>query len=154
MGNSVSKELGERILVASKIMVNILAESLIHARVQGLSAPQFRILDMIYQGTGKPADIAHVLDVSPPAISWLLGKLEEGGYLERSLLKQDRRRVDLELTGMGQDVVRRVNAQRRKLLNGVLSSLDDETITSLEVSLAAFGDAYFAMKQERLKASA
>jgi DNA-binding MarR family transcriptional regulator len=154
MGSSISEELGDKILVASKIMVNILAESLIYAGVQGLSAPQFRILDMIYHGTSKPADIARMLDVSPPAISWLLGKLEEGGYIERSLRKQDRRRVDLELTRMGKDVVRKVNTHRRKLLNGVLSALDDETVTHLEVSLGAFADAYLARKQERLKANA
>ena len=154
MGSSISEELGEKILFASKIMVNILAESLIHARAQGLSAPQFRILDMIYHGTCKPAYIARMLDVSPPAISWLLGKLEEGGYIERSLLKQDRRRIDLELTGVGKDVVKRVNSHRKKLLNGVLSGLDDETVTHLEVSLGAFADAYLAGKQERLKANA
>ena len=154
MDNSVSEELGEKILAASKIMVNVLAESLMHAGVQGLSAPQFRILDMIYHGTSKPADIARMLDVSPPAISWLLGRLEEGGYIERILLKQDRRRVGLELTGMGKDVVRRVNAYRRKLLNEVLSALDDETVIHLEDSLGAFADAYLARKQEHLKASA
>ena len=154
MDNSVSEELGEKILAASKIMVNVLAESLMHAGVQGLSAPQFRILDMIYHGTSKPADIARMLDVSPPAISWLLGRLEEGGYIERILLKQDRRRVGLELTGMGKDAVRRVNTHRRKLLSEVLSALDDETVSYLEYSLGAFADAYLARKQGRLRASA
>ncbi len=59
-------ELEDKILSASKIMVNILAESLMHENVQGLSAPQFRILDMVFHGVDKPADVAKMLDVSPP----------------------------------------------------------------------------------------
>jgi DNA-binding MarR family transcriptional regulator len=99
-------DLEDEILSASKIMVNILAESLMHENVQGLSTPQFRILDMVYHGVDKPADVAKMLDVSPPAITWILEKLENMGLLERGHTKSDRRRIVLGLTSTGQDVVR------------------------------------------------
>lgn len=148
MSPAVDQELGEKILFASKIMVNILAESLIGARVQGLSAPQYRILDMIYNGVDKPAELARMLDISPPAISWILTKLEEGGFIDRRHTKEDRRRVVLELTGMGKDVVRRVNARRRKLINAVLGRMDEQEIRQLETSLEAFTRSYLQMKDE------
>jgi hypothetical protein len=75
MSADVSQEFSEKILSASKIMVNVLAEALIGARIQGLSAPQYRVMDMIYNGVDKPADLAVMLDVSPPAISSILTKL-------------------------------------------------------------------------------
>jgi len=76
-------ELEDKILCASRIMVNILAESLLHEKVHGLSAPQFRILDMISQGADKPAEIARMLDVTPSALTWTLEKLENMGLLVR-----------------------------------------------------------------------
>ena len=47
--------------------------------------PQFRILDMIHNLTDKPTEIARMLDVSPPAISFLLEKLEEKGLDRKKL---------------------------------------------------------------------
>lgn len=148
MSPAVSQELGERILFASKVMVNILAEALIGEKVQGLSAPQYRVLDMIYNGVDKPAELARMLDISPPAISSILLKLEDGGFMDRSHTREDRRRVVLELTGMGKDVVRRVNARRRKLINAVLGRMDDNTIKQLETSLGAFAESYVQLKEE------
>jgi DNA-binding MarR family transcriptional regulator len=80
----ISLDLEDKILSDSKVMVNILPESLIQAKVQGLPAPQFHILDMVYHCLDKPADAAKMLDVSHPAMTRLL-----------------------EPAGMGKDVVRR-----------------------------------------------
>jgi DNA-binding MarR family transcriptional regulator len=146
MSSAVTQELNERILFASKIMVNILAEALISAGVQGLSTPQYRVLDMIYHGVDKPAELAKMLDVSPPAISSIIFRLEEGGYVSRGHSGEDRRRVVLELTGMGKDVVHRVNAKRRKLINTVLDRMDAGEIRRLESSLDAFTTSYLQIK--------
>jgi DNA-binding MarR family transcriptional regulator len=148
MNSTIDQELGERILFASKVMVNILAEALIEAGVQGLSAPQYRVLDMIYHGVDKPAQLARMLDISPPAISVILAKLEEGGFIERGHTKEDRRRVVLELTGVGKDVVHRVNTRRRKLINAVLDRMDEREIKQLETSLEAFANSYLLIKNE------
>ncbi|MBU4194081.1 MAG: MarR family transcriptional regulator [Actinomycetia bacterium] len=148
MSPAVDQELGERILFASKVMVNILVEALIGAKVQGLSAPQYRVLDMIYNGVDKPAELARMLDISPPAISSILSKLEEGGFMDRGHIKEDRRRVVLKLTGMGKDVVRRVNTRRRKLINAMLDKMDEQEIRQLETSLEAFTSSYLQIKGE------
>jgi DNA-binding MarR family transcriptional regulator len=142
-------DLEDEILSASKIMVNILAESLMNEKVQGLSAPQFRILDMVYHGVDKPADVAKMLDVSPPAITWILEKLENMGFLERGHTKSDRRRTVLGLTSTGKDVVRRVNARRRNLLSKVLDGIEDKEVVQLEGALEAFSNSYMNLKEEQ-----
>lgn len=139
--------LEEKILSASKVMVNILAESLMNEKVQGLSVPQYRILDMVYHGTDKPADVARMLDVTPPAITWILERLEKKGFIERKHTAEDRRRVVLELTGMGRDVVSRVNARRRRLLNRVFGKMDAATVSRFEESLECFAESYAALKE-------
>ena len=141
-------ELEDKILSASKIMVNILAESLMHENVQGLSAPQFRILDMVFHGVDKPADVAKMLDVSPPALTWILEKLENMGFLERSHSDSDRRRVVLGLTSMGEDVVRRVNAHRRNLLVKVLGGMEAKEVAQLESALETFTNSYMNLKEK------
>jgi len=49
------EEIEDKILLASKIMVDILAESLVREKVNGLSAPRFCILDVVFNGVDKPA---------------------------------------------------------------------------------------------------
>lgn len=89
------------IMTASRIMVNILAESLMHVGEEHITAPQFRILDMIRNLTDKPTEIAGMLGVKPSAVSFLLDKLEEKGMVERKLGTSDRRRIELALTKKG-----------------------------------------------------
>ncbi|MBU1671492.1 MAG: MarR family transcriptional regulator [Actinobacteria bacterium] len=149
MAPNSSLELAEEILFASKVMVNILAEALVYEGIQNISAPQFRVLDTIYNGTDKPADVARMLEVSPSAISWLLDRLEQDGWLERTASSKDRRRVVLRLTETGRDMVRRVNTHRRALLRKVLENMEPETITQLQDSLEAFSQSYIALKKGR-----
>ncbi len=144
--NAPGRQLEDRMLSASRIMVNILAESLLHEKVHGLSAPQFRILDMVYNGRDKPAEVARMLDVSPPAITQILERLEQSGYIKRNHTAADRRRVVLELTGMGKDVVTRVNARRRRLLNRVVNGMEQDTVSKLVLGLESFERSYLGLR--------
>lgn len=145
----ITVDIEERVLAASRIMVNILAESLMHEGVGGITVPQFRILDMIRNLTDKPSEIARMLDVSPPAITFLLEKLEERGLARRTFSTSDRRRVELELTPEGTDLVRRVNAFRKRYLNRILAGMDDAARSQLESSLQSFSLSYLALKEKK-----
>jgi DNA-binding MarR family transcriptional regulator len=138
----------DSILTASRIMVNILAESLMHEGIDQITVPQFRILDMIRNLTDKPADIARMLDVSPPAITFLLEKLEEKGLIRRVSSTSDRRRIELELTEKGIDQVQRVNVRREKYLKKVLKNMDTKSASQLESSLKAFNRSYLQHKND------
>jgi DNA-binding MarR family transcriptional regulator len=146
INSDTQANLEESIMSASRIMVNILAESLIHVGEEQITVPQFRILDMINNLTDKPTEIARMLDVSPPAISFLLEKLEEKGLIERNLGTADRRRIELALTEKGVGIVRRVNTYRKKYLKKVLQLMDLGSRSQLESSLAAFTESYLQLK--------
>lgn len=146
MSHDKGKDLNEKIFFASKVMVNILAEALINAGAQGLSAPQYRVLDMILSGVDKPSELARMLDTSPPAVSWLLMRLEEGGFLERGHIKEDRRRVVLELTDKGRETVREVNSRRKRMIGAVLKNMNARDVDRLETSLDAFAESYLSIK--------
>jgi DNA-binding MarR family transcriptional regulator len=144
--SDITADIEEGVLAASRIMVNILAESLMHEKVEGITVPQFRILDMIYSRTDKPSEIARMLDVSPPAITFLLERLEERGLLKRVFSTSDRRRIELELTEAGRDLVKRVNACRKRHLKRVLKGMDERARSQLESSLRDFSRSYMDLK--------
>jgi DNA-binding MarR family transcriptional regulator len=139
----------ESILSASRIMVNILAESLIIAKVEHITVPQFRILDMIQNLNNTPSEIARMLAVSPPAISSMLEKLEERELVKRSASTSDRRRIELELTTEGSALVTRVNSHRKRVLDKVLRGMDEPARYGLESSLLDFNHSYYALKGGR-----
>ena len=142
------------ILSASKIMVNILAESLIHGGYENVTVAQFRILDMVYNGTDTPIDIAKMLDVSQPAITGILEKLEGKGLLTRLTNTDDRRRVALLLTPAGIDLVENVNDYRAKYLQKVLKKMGRERTAQLQESVAAFNLGYSQLKSQAVDAFA
>jgi DNA-binding MarR family transcriptional regulator len=142
----IAVDIEEGVLAASRIMVNILAESLVHEGFDGMTVPQFRILDMIYNLTNKPSEIARMLDVSPPAITFLLERLEEKGLLRRAFSTSDRRRIELELTEEGSELVKRVNASRKRHIRRILSGMSEAERSQLDSSLKAFSRSYLDLK--------
>jgi DNA-binding MarR family transcriptional regulator len=140
----------EHVMTASRIMINILAESLVHEGVDQITLPQFRILDMIRNYSKKPSEIAKMLNVSPPAITMFLEKLEEKGLIKRNFSKEDRRRVVLELTKKGDRLVQKVNHFREGYLRRILEELDAATLKQMEEALIAFEDSYLMLKKRGL----
>jgi DNA-binding MarR family transcriptional regulator len=144
---NLSLSIEDNILNASRIMVNILAEALLQEEVKQITVPQFRILDMAHNLSNKPTEIARMLNVSPPAITFLLERLEEGGLLKRRFSAADRRRVEIFLTEKGEELLQRVNARRRKQLRKILQKMDPQSRSQLEKSLKSFNQAYMDMKR-------
>ncbi len=128
--------------------MDILAESLLQAGYGNVSLHQFRILDMVWDGGVGPSELARLLGISPPAVTVLLERLENEGMLRRSPGSRDRRRVDLELTERGRELVRKVNARRRALVNKVLEGMEGSELESMGRGLAAFRDSYRRLRRK------
>jgi DNA-binding MarR family transcriptional regulator len=146
MKTDTQSEIEHSILVASRIMVNILAESLVHEKAEEITVPQFRILDMVYNGTTTPAEIARMLDVSPPSISELLEKLENKGLLSRLMSDSDRRKIEIALSEKGLAVVEKVNDYRSSFLQRILKKMGHQPAMQLRKSLADFNTSYAELK--------
>ncbi|MBC7253496.1 MAG: MarR family transcriptional regulator [Actinobacteria bacterium] len=147
-GAGSTRGLEDHILNASRMMVNILAESLLQEGEEQITVPQFRVLDMTLNRIDKPAQIANMLGISPPAVTSLLEGLEERGLLRRTPGIKDRRRVELALTPTGRRLVRRVNARRKKYLEAILQRMKGDTRRGLDDSLREFASAYIRLKEE------
>ncbi|MCZ8517408.1 MarR family transcriptional regulator [Paenibacillus filicis] len=85
---------------------------------------------MLYQIVSlKPCTVtmlAHKLDVKPSAITVMIDRLVQHGYVSRTHDEKDRRVVLLELTEEGVAVLQRVRKIRTDTLEGYMSRLEPE----------------------------
>lgn len=89
---------------------------------------------MNQKGDGKGVyvtTLAGLLKVSTPAVSRMLGVLEEKGYLERNVDLRDRRNTCVYLTESGMAARKRTEDRMRRLIKGVLDRMGEEEIRQL-----------------------
>jgi DNA-binding MarR family transcriptional regulator len=135
------------ILTAARVMVNILAESMMQAGAEGITAPQFRILDMVYNNISNQADLAKILNISNSSINAQLEKLEERRLITRLHSTGEPRRIETILTSDGLDIVRKVNENRGLYLDRVCKKMGKRNASQLDKLLAEFNNCYFKLKR-------
>jgi DNA-binding MarR family transcriptional regulator len=67
-----------------------------------LSLPQYRVLALLAEGTAGSSTLANRLSVSPPSVTAVVDGLVSRGLVVRTPHAADRRRLDLELTNVGE----------------------------------------------------
>lgn len=103
-----------------------------------VTLPQIRALSLLAghaEGLSGRA-LASLLGVGPSAVSPLVDRLVDHGYVRREEDRQDRRVTRLLLTPEGAGVLHQMAAGRREVLAGVLQQLTPE---ELEIVERAFG---------------
>ena len=104
----------------------------------GVTARQATLLWLIKRSPGLSlAELAAEEDISPPALSGHVDRLEAAGLVERTRSSPDRRRVGLRLTEQGTQLLRRVRARRTTWLAGRMRSLSPEELEAVEAALPA-----------------
>jgi DNA-binding MarR family transcriptional regulator len=102
----------------------------------GITARQATLLWLIRDRPGLSlAELAAEEDISPPALSGNVDRLEAAGLVERVRSSDDRRRVGLRLTEEGSQLLRRVRARRTTWLAERLATLTSEELEAIEVAL-------------------
>lgn len=86
------------------------------------------------------SSLANRLAVTPMAISASANRLEALGYVRRVPSMVDRRRVHLEITDLGREVIERVDRECKEDLSRQLLDLTDEQVVRLGELAAAFDD--------------
>ncbi len=93
----------------------------------GLSMPQFSILMQLhYHHMFSISEIGERFGVSVPAVSQLVEKLVQSGYLERVAAPHDRRAKLLQLSLKGKELIEAGMAQRYNWMNDLTSALNAE----------------------------
>lgn len=104
----------------------------------GITARQATLLWLIKRSPGLSlAELAAEDDISPPALSGNVDRLEAAGLVERVRSSDDRRRVGLRLTEQGAQLLRRVRARRTTWLAGRMRSLSPEELDAIGAALPA-----------------
>jgi DNA-binding MarR family transcriptional regulator len=104
----------------------------------GITARQATLLWLIKRSPGLSlAELAAEEDISPPALSGHVDRLETAGLVARERSETDRRRVGLRLTDEGEQLLRRVRARRTTWLAARTRSLEPEELEAIEAALPA-----------------
>lgn len=105
----------------------------------GISVPQLRILSLLSQGNKRVTELAEIEQVTQPAMTTHVARIEAQGWIRRKPDPYDRRSSLLEPTAKGRREYARsmerravalagrlegLTAQQRKALAGALSALD------------------------------
>jgi len=94
-------------------------------KASGLSLPQYRALLAVSAGSRRASELADSAVVSRPAVSVLLGALEEQGLLRREpMLTGDRRGVHVAITDSGRESVARAEQRMSGALDELLADSD------------------------------
>ena len=89
------------------------------------------IMDKGEDGKITISELAKKTRVLPSAISRTLNRLEEKGYVERTVNKNDRRNTYVEITDRGREVAQEVREIMRDYGEAVLSKFDEEELSML-----------------------
>ena len=89
------------------------------------------IMDKGEDGKITISELAKKTRVLPSAISRTLKRLEEKGYVERTVNKNDRRNTYVEITDRGREVAQKVREIMRDYGEAVLSKFDEEELSML-----------------------
>jgi MarR family transcriptional regulator, organic hydroperoxide resistance regulator len=98
----------------------------------GLTGPQFHMLIYIYRkGPCKVSELAEALGVKPSAITVMLDRLVQNGFVERQHDKEDRRAVLVSLTDAGNQAMAEGREKSLRIVRWYLGQLDISEVESL-----------------------
>ena len=99
------------------------------SRLMELTLQQFRTLILLYtEGTMRMSNISCQLGIGMPAVTSLVGKLEEKGLVTREHNTEDRRVVLCFATKQGVVEVERFWRVRKEQINRIIGSLNEEEV--------------------------
>jgi DNA-binding MarR family transcriptional regulator len=100
-----------------------------------VSRTEVGVLRVLRAGPRRITELAAEERVTQPAITLLVNRLQERGWVERVPDPSDKRAVLVSLTPTGQTVFEQLRAEYRALLHEEMASLDDEEVEILAAAV-------------------
>lgn len=97
----------------------------------------------------RPSDLAAELGMSKQAVNYLLGALEQSGYVRRADDPDDKRSRRVELTDRGETVRQTIRATVADIESELASELGDRAFERLRVLLVRLNDTEFVRGSAR-----
>jgi DNA-binding MarR family transcriptional regulator len=118
----------------------ITARALVHAKMQKLrkigareiNLTQFQYINAINHAKDPtPSDLAKILNLSKPAVTGIVNKLIEQGYVTKNQSARDRRVYHIQLTKAGKQVADAYETACREYIDGMARALSDSELDQL-----------------------
>ena len=100
-----------------------------------VSRTEVGVLRNLREGPRRITELAAEERVTQPAITLLVNRLEERGWVKRVPDPSDGRAVLVSLTPVGEDVFERLRAEYRALLHDEMAMLDDTKVEALAAAV-------------------
>ncbi|MGH3249910.1 MAG: MarR family winged helix-turn-helix transcriptional regulator [Trebonia sp.] len=134
-------EVVDAVLTGSRAMVAVAVQSL-SAVAESITIAQYRTLVVLAsRGPQKLADLAELLDVTPPTAGRMCDRLVRRGLVTRHRAQADRRVVRISLTAAGRQIVDDATRRRRVYLARILAALPAAQRREVAAALRAFAAA-------------
>jgi DNA-binding MarR family transcriptional regulator len=101
-----------------------------------VSRTEVGVLRVLRAGPRRITELATGERVTQPAITLLVNRLAERGWVERIADPRDGRAVLVSLTPAGEEVFERLRAEYRALLHEEMASLEDGEVETLAAAVA------------------
>lgn len=97
-----------------------------------LTAKQVLLLELIRAGMSSPKLLAEQMEVTPSAISQLISKLEEKGYIRRQISRENRREIVLDIAKKGKAYFLKAQRLEQKINEQVYGRLSLKDLQQLK----------------------
>lgn len=92
-----------------------------------ITLPQFLILDFLNrQGESQMTHLANFMHVTTAAMTGIVERLVRDGYLVRVYETKDRRIIKVKLTSKGNELVKRINQQRQRMIIKIFGNISED----------------------------
>jgi MarR family transcriptional regulator, organic hydroperoxide resistance regulator len=109
---------------------------------RGLTVPQFEVLSTLAStNCGNQQELADRLRMTKGNLVGLIDRLTERGWVEREQVPGDRRVNRVRITEAGNTFIQAVLPEQAKVVESMLSGLDDAEIETLKALLKKTGQA-------------
>ncbi|GAA0133348.1 MarR family transcriptional regulator [Paenibacillus sp. YSY-4.3] len=143
----------DRLQSKFSMVVKKLQNEIMQHRDLPLTGPQFHMLSLIAKEQScNVTYLAEALVVKPSAITVMLDRLVQNGYVERKHDEQDRRAVLLSITEQGKEVYQKARKKSREVLTRYFACLDENEKEVLERVINKFDEAGRLKEKEAAEA--
>ena len=98
----------------------------------GFTEQQWRVLRVLGQnGTSDAGQVAFEACILAPSLSRIIGKLEKEKYISRFIDTIDGRRINLTLTTLGEDTLKKIAPETQTIYNALQKRYGEEKLTML-----------------------
>ncbi|MED3562772.1 MarR family transcriptional regulator [Bacillus xiapuensis] len=121
----------DRIQASLQIVIHKMQPKLLESmNALGVTPTQLFVLGFLKkQGSCKVTQLAAMMDVKPSAVTLLVDRLEQNGFVLREHDKKDRRVVNISLTECGDEKLKKVMQERKAIAERYLSHLTEEELS-------------------------